>query len=297
MGSAHLTELFRGAAPAGVSARITDDEAHIERVLARLLDEARAARPSIDVPREDFVLHLALHFPPAATSIDALEELRASDLYLACACLRGDGAAMTVFDASYLANLGAVVPFPAGTNAGDVKQAVREKLLMGHDGDPPKIGDYSGRGDLGGWVRVVAMRVALNLARGKTREVELEESDRLADGAAGSDDAELGLLKKLYQAEFREAFQQALTGLPVRDRNMLRQHYIDGLTLEQIGAVYQVHRVTMVRRMTETRKELATETRRRLKAKLRVSRGELDSIMRLLQSQLDVSIRAYLEDH
>jgi len=168
---------------------------------------------------------------------------------------------------------------------------------MGHDGDPPKIGDYSGRGDLGGWVRVVAMRVALNLARGKTREVELEESDRLADGAAGSDDAELGLLKKLYQAEFREAFQQALTGLPVRDRNMLRQHYIDGLTLEQIGAVYQVHRVTMVRRMTETRKELATETRRRLKAKLRVSRGELDSIMRLLQSQLDVSIRAYLEDH
>jgi len=100
MGSAHLTELFRGAAPAGVSARITDDEAHIERVLARLLDEARAARPSIDVPREDFVLHLALHFPPAATSIDALEELRASDLYLACACLRGDGAAMTVFDAS-----------------------------------------------------------------------------------------------------------------------------------------------------------------------------------------------------
>ena len=49
--------------------------------------------------------------------------------------------------------------------------------------------------------------------------------------------------------------------------------------------------------MTETRKELATETRRRLKAKLRVSRGELDSIMRLLQSQLDVSIRAYLEDH
>ena len=72
-------------------------------------------------------------------------------------------------------------------------------------------------------------------------------------GARGaeSDDAEIRHLKTLYRGEFREAFQHALASLSVRDRNMLRQHYVDGLAMEQLGAMYQVHRITIVRRMKE----------------------------------------------
>jgi RNA polymerase sigma-70 factor (ECF subfamily) len=292
-----LSDVFRGALAPGVSAQIRDDVAHLEEVLGELLEAGRRARPSISVPREAFITYLAERVPPTATSVDALRELRAEDLYLACACVLGDTSAIALFDAAYMANIGSLIPLPAGTSEGDVKQAVREKLFLGRDGGAPKISDYSGRGDLAGWVRVVAVRTSLNLARGKKREVAFDEDELLADRAGtGPDDAELGHLKKLYRNEFREAFRQALAVLSVRHRNMLRQHYIDGLPMEKIGSIYQVHRITVVRQMKEARKELAAETRRRLKAKLRVSRGELDSIMRLIQSHFDVSLRACLPD-
>ena len=51
------------------------------------------------------------------------------------------------------------------------------------------------------WVRVVATRTALNLVRGKKREVSLDENDILAAGAE-SDDAEMRHLKTLYRSEF-----------------------------------------------------------------------------------------------
>jgi RNA polymerase sigma-70 factor (ECF subfamily) len=291
------SEIFRDALAPGLSARVVDGAAHIEEVLGELLDAGRSPWPSVSVAPAAFFAYLAERLPDTATSVDALRQLRVPDLYLACACAGGDTAAIALFDAAYLANIGSFVPVPKGIAAADVQQALREKLLIGRKGALPKIVDYSGRGDLASWIRVVAVRTSLNLARATGREVLVDENELLADRAgARPDDAELGHLKVLYQGEFREAFGQALATLSARDRNMLRQHYIDGLSMGQIGVISRVHRITVVRRMNEARKELAAETRRRLKAKLRVSRGELDSIMRLIQSQLDVSLRAHLHE-
>jgi hypothetical protein len=46
--------------------------------------------------------------------------------------------------------------------------------------------------------------------------------------------------------------------------------------------------------MQKVRSTLGAETHRRLAAKLRLGRAELDSIMRLIDSQLDVSLRTCL---
>jgi RNA polymerase sigma-70 factor (ECF subfamily) len=295
MSTVALSDLFRQTLPADVSARIGDDAAHIEDILGEVLKAARVARPSLSVGAEEFVVYLAERLPLEATSIDALRQLRVDDLYLACACARGDSTAISLFDATYIAGLGAVAPRQATITVGEVQQAVRAKLLLGEEGARPKIAEYSGRADLSSWVRVVAVRTALNLARGKRREVPLDEEELLATGAE-SDNAEIQHLKTLYRGEFRDAFRQALLALSVRDRNMLRQHYVDGVAMERIGAMYQLHRVTIVRRMKDAREELARETRRRLRDKLRVSRGELDSIMRLIGSHLDLSLRLYFRE-
>jgi RNA polymerase sigma-70 factor, ECF subfamily len=289
-----LDEVFRASLDSGARERLADPPSHTKAVLAELHEMGRAAHPTLHLPVDAFATYLAGRLPPDAASVDALRALSIPDLYLACACVRGDAVAIGLFDAAYLANVGALVPRMAGGSPGDVVQAVREKLFVG---PRAKLVEYSGRGDLAGWVRVVAVRTALNLGRGQGREVGLREDDVLADKAgAASGDTELVHLKLLYKEEFRDAFGHALTALEPRDRNMLRQHYIDGLTMERIGTLYGVHRATVIRRIHEARKAIAEETRRRLKTKLGVSRGEVESILRLIGSRLDLSLRAYLGD-
>lgn len=285
--------LFRARLPAGVSLRVTDDAAHVERVLDELLAVGRAAMPTVSLSAEDFVSYLAERLPENATSVEELRALRIGDLFLACACARGDTLAITLFDSRHLANIGAALRSRDATTETELKQVLREKLFVSYDGARPKIADYSGRGDLASWVRVVAVRTALNLARGTRHEVPLDEDALLAERTGAG--VEVERLKVLYRAEFADAFREALGTLSARDRNMLRQHYVDGLTMEQIGTAYRVHRITVLRRLEQARRTLGKETYRLLATRLRLSRTELDSIMRLIRSQLDVSLSVHLK--
>ena len=64
--------------------------------------------------------------------------------------------------------------------------------------------------------------------------------------------------------------------------------------MEAIGKIYGVHRITVVRRITQGRAALAAATRKELSARLRVDHHELESILRLIESRMDVSLRAFL---
>ena len=46
-----------------------------------------------------------------------------------------------------------------------MRQRLRERLFVGSDGEPARLASYSGRGPLGTWVRIAAIRLALNLRR------------------------------------------------------------------------------------------------------------------------------------
>jgi hypothetical protein len=66
----------------------------------------------------------------------------------------------------------------------ELRQNVRERLFLGTPDAPPRIASYSGEGDLRHWVRVVAMRAALNLTRGPERVFSDEQAlGRLPDVA------------------------------------------------------------------------------------------------------------------
>jgi RNA polymerase sigma-70 factor (ECF subfamily) len=285
-----LSRLFRENLAPEVALEPCDD-ARLEAALSELLAAARAAWPTFTVAAETFIPYVASRLPDDASSIDALAEMRGSDLYLACACAHGDDRAIAIFDAEYL---GPIFPLPRQLAAIslDVRQLASMKLFVREGSDPPKIADYSGRGDLGSWVSVVTLRIGLSLLRGTKRELPLDETALFELGATG--DAEVAQLKKRYSKEFADAFHHALGTLAPRDRNLLRQHYVDALTMEQIGRIYRVHRITIVRWIDKARAKLAIETRRHLETRLGISRGELESIMRLIRSQMDVSLRTYL---
>jgi len=172
----------------------------------------------------------------------------------------------------------------------EVHQALRVRLLVPTDDGHLRIDDYAGRGPLRGWVAVAALRVALNLKRAAGPATH----DVLAELVSDEADPELRHLKTLYRTEFREALQAALAALPERQRAVLRLCYVDGLTLPGLARLYQVHDSTASRWVSAAAAAVAEDARRRLMARLSVSASSLDSLARMVLSNLDVSIARIL---
>jgi RNA polymerase sigma-70 factor (ECF subfamily) len=141
---------------------------------------------------------------------------------------------------------------------------------------------------------VTAVRAALKLLRAEKRHTPAGDEALLHD-LAGDDDPELSHMKRVYRPAFREAFQEALESLPAREQNLLRQHVVDRLSIDELGALHQVHRATAARWVDGAREALVKGVRDRFMKRVRVSRAECDSILRLVQSQLDATIRRRLK--
>jgi RNA polymerase sigma-70 factor (ECF subfamily) len=283
-----LVDVFRAVAPAELASR-SDDE--LARAIESWIAAARQAWERVPLDEQVFVEHVAARLGGA----DALDVVFAADLWLACACARGEPAACAIFDATFVEPLDPVLA-AAGLSPDqrdEVKQELRRKLLTA-DGDRPRIADFSGRADLRMWVRTAAVRAGIDLLRAR-RDVALDE-DELAALPAIADDPELVHLKSVYREQLRDAVVTAIGQLEARERLLLKYHYIDGLSVDKVGAVYGVHRATAARWIGAARDALAAKAQRVLIATLRVTPSELRSIARLVESQLDVSIRRLLDD-
>jgi RNA polymerase sigma-70 factor (ECF subfamily) len=156
--------------------------------------------------------------------------------------------------------------------ADEVRQQLRERLLVGAQ---PRIADYRGQGALGGWLRVAAVRTALTIKRAASRA-------EIAAPSPPAPDPELDFLKTRYRGELEAAFRATLEKLPADERNVLRLHYLDGCNIDEIGAVYPVHRSTVARWLADSRQTLLDETRRRLVERLDLKEGEIDSLIDLV---------------
>src|SRR5689334_13258114 len=71
-------------------------------MLAEIVAQARAAWPMVELATEHFVEHLAARLGDADDPELALRAMHTSDLYLACACMRGDAGAVAAFEAHCL---------------------------------------------------------------------------------------------------------------------------------------------------------------------------------------------------
>ena len=268
--------------------------------LAALFAEGRDQWPTLAVAPSRLMAFVArtlngddIGEPTPDSLADAIDGLRAADLYLACACAGGDATALATFDRVYMREVDiALAKMRVGPpRSHDIKQLVRQRLFVGAaNGQDGKIADYAGRGDLRRWVRAVAVRTCLNeLRRGKL-EVLTGDDQLIAQHAMAGDDPEVEYMKRTYASEFRAAFAQALAGLGAREQTLLRYHHVDGLNIDEIGAVYRVHRVTAFRWLEKSKEQVVKATLEVLRAKLRVSPGELESVLRMIRSQIHLSL-------
>ena len=234
--------------------------------------------PDIDVTEADFDEYVR------ARAEDSHGAPAYSDLYLACALTRGNEAALRAFDAM----LGAI-------QDEEVRQLVRHKLLVAEPGKSPKIADYSGRGGIKTWLRIVATRTAMDLSAAKGREVPVER-DTLEYIIGTGEDPELDYLKERYRKEFRAAFADAFAALEPRDRSLLRYAFGRGLSIDVIGTLYGVHRATAARWVVAAHEELTKTLRKTLMERLDVKPDEYASILRLIESRIEVSFDRLMKE-
>lgn len=258
-------------------------------ILDQAFEAGRIAWPGINLPRVAFDERLRM-MQVEPEHIQA----RGSDLYLATACAAYLPAAVSTFERTFLAG----VPRQLGRVAltaheeDELRQQLRVKLLVGAS---PKILEYKGSGPLGAWVRVCALRLALDLkmAPEVARRGDDKALDALVGGAAGG---ETMLDAEHHREAFREALQESLMTLTTREKTILRLHFLDGMNIDALGTIFQVHRATVARWLVGIRNRVLDHVRQRLSLDLGASSSEAQSLVRLLRSEVQVSIRRILGD-
>jgi RNA polymerase sigma-70 factor, ECF subfamily len=270
------------------------DHAVLESRLAALLAEATAAWPTVVSDPSAWIRALAPHAPQPCDVARPFGALLHADHYVAFAASRGDATAIAACDALLVREAGfAADGARLHPSVRDEAIQVSRELLFAPRGErPPAIAGYTGRGALRAWLRVSISRELVRLAKAQSRSAPLEE--HIMSAASFHEDPVLEELKTKYRAELATAFRTALAELPARERTLLRYQVIDGLTVDEVGSIYKVHRATAARWLAKIRDDLVDRTRGLMAEALGVDTAEAASIVRLVQSQLDVSVIRHL---
>ncbi|MDC0675193.1 transcriptional regulator [Nannocystis radixulma] len=278
---------------------------HVTPGLGHALADAVAAAertwPGLSLPARRFVAALAARLAADRPVEAALAELCVDDLYLACACVDGDPKALAGFDRLLvpIVERAAARRGATASQQTDLQQIVRERLLMPRpsaaDESHARLAEYSGRGNLRAWIRVVATRETLRLLGRPQREVSGDD-DAIAALMPADAGPEVEHFKRHYREAFKQAFREAVAALTDRERVLLRQHALDGLSIDRLAEFYGVHRSTTARWIDGARRSVLEHTRRALGRRLHVPVSELDSIMRLIDSRLDITLPTLLRE-
>lgn len=249
----------------------------------------------LDIADEAFAAFVAARVCPLVA--ETLRTRHGADLALACAAADGKPAALRKLEATCWPAIERALEryLPNQSDRRDIVATLRNQMLVGarqtvpdtcstpRPAPQPGIASYDGRAPLVAWLRVCATRLATRLQATQQRQVPTAP-DILSYLAPGVPDPALDYMKQLYGASFEQAFRHAVAALSPRQRNLLRYSTVEGLSIDQIGAIYHMHRATAARQLQAARLALSQATRDQLRATLQVSEPMLDSILRVMLS-------------
>lgn len=282
---------LRGGGDLGPSSKAAWSEA-----LAEAVARGRAPWPTFGLDGAAFAEALGLclaHGDPP----QRLRELQLTSLWLATACAQGDDAAASAFVELHKRDVQRALTRFADDRAfrSEVTDEVLDKLLVGTPDEPPRIGAYRGRGDLGRWVRVAAVRTAVDRTRSRDRRAAPAGDRALLEGLDGEDDPELAHLKDRYRAEFRAAFEHGVASLSDRDKRLLRERVVFGLGVVQIARLHDTSKSTAARWVSAARAALVEAVHGYLREHLDVETDELRSLMKLASTHMNISVARILD--
>lgn len=284
-------------AASGVDApRDAETLARVDDALARAVERYASAR--VAARWAEHVAAVAEAAELAARPLEALAALDLDDLALALAAALGERDAVAEVERTIVEPLPRTLSRlrPTPELVDELRQDLRERLLVGTEKTRAKLFDYRGRGPLGAWARVIALHAAYDRTRASARDQRTTDEDALADLVDAADPPDLAELRRAYGAELREAFRAAARRLDPEQRAVLRSHAIDALTIDQIGALYQVHRATAARWVQQAKASLLAALRDELARRLGEGHDACDSVVALVRSRIDLSLERALAD-
>ncbi|MFT3696054.1 MAG: hypothetical protein QM831_23150 [Kofleriaceae bacterium] len=174
----------------------------------------------------------------------------------------------------------------------EIIQRVRVALFAPREASEPGISGYSGRGELRAYIRAVAVRIALKF---KEREVGSPDDDReLVFLPDASTSPAMRVIEQRGAGDLRAAFASALASLEPKARLLLRQHYVDGMTMDVLARVYKVHRATCARWIEAAREDVLRAIKKDLRDRLGIADRDLESLVDGVRSKLDLSLSRLL---
>jgi RNA polymerase sigma-70 factor (ECF subfamily) len=262
-----------------------------EEALPRALEAGRKAWPEVRLT----AAQLERWAREAGVEPEALLA-RGDDLYLVAGCVSQQPEALAAFERTFLAPIdGRAGRVSLSSDQSDeLKQSLRMHLL-----GPPlaKIRSFRGKGPLRAWVHVAAVRQALRIVTGGASNPAAPGSDtRMLDElVSGEADQELVALKSRYQEAFQQALEESFAALSDREKTLLRMHFLDGLSIDEMAPVFRVHRATVARWLVALRRGVLEQMSRKISLTLRTSSSEFSSIVRLVRSDIRVSVGRILD--
>lgn len=241
-----------------------------------LWQRGRERYPQLDLPREAFV------------SADATSP---EDLYLAIACVAKVPGAAEAFRAEYASQLAmfAATILKDRAAVDELVNNLMIELLV--DG---KLASYTGKGPLRAWLRMTTTRRALNRKRDTNRRSEIDGA-MLREAVNAAADPETMYLRQLYGPAFERAFKEAIAALPADELALLKLSFGEGLALGALAAMYGWSKPTASRRLAAIREKLMERTTQTLRERLSLSGSELESVLRLVRSDLDLNLSGILK--
>ena len=246
-------------------------------------ERARAAYPQIVLPFDKFASALVRSGESAVEFADGVyvsEALVAGDIH-ALQWLRNE-----------IRRILRTVKNVATSRHDDIEAAVMERLLVNK-----KLSQYRGAAPLTSWLRVITVRTAFELfPPEKEPHAQEFESMVFSNLAAEQKSADSGVLQRQVGDALSSAMTTAALALTAKERTLLRLHFLEGMTLEELAQTYASHSSTVSRWLADAKEHFLTVVRDEIGKRTGLGRLAVDSLVRAMHGKLDISLRTALGD-
>ncbi|HTA19668.1 MAG TPA: hypothetical protein VK989_10270 [Polyangia bacterium] len=292
---ASLLDVFEAAVGLGAGAAALGVRRLSESDLRELCATGRAVHPDLALDDAAFVAHLGRCGATLSGAAPGEGDANVGDLFLACAALAGVPGAVARLRERHRPHLDrALRRFGSSASLVDeVEQRLWDSILVGETG-APRLTAYAGTGPLERWLSVAAQRIAISMKRHEDAESRAK-NEVTAQARFLGPDPEIEAIRVRYQRPFQRAVDAAVLVLDDRERVLYRMHFVQKLTLHQIGRAYGVSHTTVLRWLRAAGDRVLDQVKGLLRAELGLGQTEFDSLVPLLVSRLDVNISQVLD--
>jgi RNA polymerase sigma-70 factor len=247
--------------------------------------------PGVDVEAAVFARALGRRLGARLQGVASLALVRSDEVFLATACEARSPRAIAHLERAFFAQVRRAVTrqVSGGDGVDDVLQSVRQRLFAQQ---PPGIASFQGAGPLQSWLCAAAVREALDQLRRSARYVPEDDVERVQ--AHVEHEVGVDYVRQRYAGDFKQALRVAFEKLDPDERLLLRWSHIDRVSIDGIAALQQSHRATAARRVNRARARLIELTRADLIERLALSEQTLESLIRVVRVDLDITLPSAL---